>query len=97
MSSDRMMRMKLTVANRTYPLNVRLEEEARLRNASKRIGEMMQELETAYAVSDKQDLLAMTAIQLASALEAYRNKSYIAEEEAEKELDKLIGKLSAFL
>lgn len=91
------MRIKLTVANRTYPLNVRLEEEARLRNASKRIGEMMDEMEKAYSVSDKQDLLAMVAIQLATTLEGFRSKEYMAEEEAEKELDKLIAKLSAFL
>lgn len=97
MSGDRLMRIKLTVANRTYPLNVRLEEEARLRKATKHIGEIMQELEQAYSVSDKQDLLAMTAIQLATALESYRSKNFIAQEEAEQELDRLIAKLGAFL
>jgi hypothetical protein len=39
----------------------------------------------------------MTAIQLATALESYRSKNFIAEEEAEQELDRLIAKLGAFL
>ena len=92
-----MMRIKLTVANRSYPLNVRMEEEAQLRSASKRINAMMQELEQAYSVKDKQDLLAMTAIQLATALENYRSKKWIDEEEAVEEMDRLLGKLGAFL
>ncbi|CAI8332489.1 MAG: Uncharacterised protein [Flavobacteriia bacterium] len=96
MSEERTMRMKLKVANRTYPLNVRLEEEASLRNASKRIAQMMEELEKAYAVSDTQDLLAMTAIQLASSLERQQSSSSLDEEAVVQELDKLIGKLGAF-
>ena len=54
-----MQKIKLTIANRVYPLNVPLEQEEGLRVASKKIDIMIKHFEENYAVKDKQDVLAM--------------------------------------
>jgi cell division protein ZapA len=58
-------KIKLTIANRVYPLSVSsIEEEQVLREAVKKIEGMIQHFEKNYAVNDKQDVLAMCALQL---------------------------------
>lgn len=61
-----MQKIKLTIANRIYPLNVPTEQEEGLRAASKKIEIMIKHYEENYAVKDKQDVLAMCALQLAT-------------------------------
>jgi len=61
-----MQKIKLTIANRVYPLNVPVEQEEGLRLASKKIDIMIKHFEENYAVKDKQDVLAMCALQLAT-------------------------------
>ena len=69
-----MQKIKLTIANRIYPLNVPTEQEEGLRAASKKIEIMIKHYEENYAVKDKQDLLAMCALQLSSRIESSENK-----------------------
>ena len=64
-----MQKIKLNIANRIYPLNVPVEQEEGLRTASKKIELMIKHFEENYAVKDKQDVLAMCALQFASKLE----------------------------
>ncbi|MAX80969.1 MAG: cell division protein ZapA [Crocinitomicaceae bacterium] len=54
--------IKVTIANRVYPLTIRREEEELIRKAAKLVNDNIKELESNYAVRDKQDLLAMTAL-----------------------------------
>ena len=61
-----MQKIKLTIANRIYPLNVPSDQEEGLRNAAKKIDIMIKHYEENYAVKDKQDVLAMCALQLAT-------------------------------
>ena len=63
------IKIKLTVADRVYPLTISSDQEASLRNSAKKIEEMTKQLEQNYAVSDKQDVLAMCALQYAAQLE----------------------------
>lgn len=58
--------IKVHVANRVYPLSVQREEEEAVRKAAAMINEKIKEMESSYAVKDKQDLLAMVALQLAT-------------------------------
>lgn len=58
--------IKVTICGRTYPLTVNASEEARVHEAAKLIGDRVDQLEKAYLVKDKQDLLAMVALQFAS-------------------------------
>lgn len=58
--------LKVVVAGRTYPLTVHDHEEARVVKAAEDINRAIKVLQENYAVKDMQDLLAMTALQLAS-------------------------------
>jgi len=60
-----MQKIKLTIADRVYPLSVPEGEEAILREAAKSINAMVEHFEKNYAVKDKQDVLAMCALQVA--------------------------------
>ena len=61
-----MQKIKLKIANRVYPLTAQPEQEEGLRTASKKIDIMIKHFEEKYAVKDKQDALAMCALQLST-------------------------------
>jgi len=61
-----MQKIKLKIANRVYPLTAEPEQEEGLRTASKKIDIMIKHFEEKYAVKDKQDALAMCALQLST-------------------------------
>ena len=54
--------IKVNIANRVYPLTIEREEEELIRLAVKRVNDNIKQLGNTYEVSDKQDLLAMTAL-----------------------------------
>lgn len=58
--------INIRIGNRSYPLKVQNADENAMREAEKLINERLKAYETAYAVKDPQDLLAMCAIQLAA-------------------------------
>ena len=63
------LKIKLSIADRVYPLTIDSSQEEGLRSASKKIDEMIKQFEQSYAVRDKQDVLAMCALQFASQVE----------------------------
>ncbi len=58
--------LKVVVAGRTYPLSVNEEEQDKVLKAAEDINKAIKLLQENYAVKDMQDLLAMTALQLAT-------------------------------
>lgn len=58
--------IKVTIAGRIYPLTVKAEEEESIRKAVREIDSTVKDYEKNYAVKDKQDLLAMCALQYAT-------------------------------
>ena len=63
------LKIKVSIADRVYPLTIKPEEEEKIRAAAKTIDGILKKYEEGYAVRDRQDLLAMCALQLASRLE----------------------------
>ena len=63
------LKIKISIADRVYPLTVETSQEEGLRSASKKIDTMIKQFEENYAVRDKQDVLAMCALQFASQVE----------------------------
>jgi len=63
---DDKLKIKISIADRVYPLTVDSSQEEGLRSASKKIDAMIKQFEENYAVRDKQDVLAMCALQFAS-------------------------------
>ena len=64
-----LLKIKLKIGNRVYPLSVAPEQEASLRASAKKIEATIIQLEKNYAVKDKQDVLAMCSLQYAAQLE----------------------------
>ncbi|WP_127846335.1 cell division protein ZapA [Psychroflexus aestuariivivens] len=94
MSTDK-LKIKLSIADRVYPLTIRPEQEEGLRKAAKRISDTIKKLEQSYAVRDKQDVLAMSALQFAAEIEQSQlsSKSEINQVEMKLEtLDEMIKK-----
>jgi cell division protein ZapA len=54
--------INVNIGNRVYPLTIDRNEEELIRKAAKRVNDNMKQLGSTYEVSDKQDLLAMTAL-----------------------------------
>lgn len=54
--------IKLKIGNREYPMKVAAEEEATIRQAGKKVNEKIQTYQKQFGIEDKQDLLAMAAI-----------------------------------
>ena len=55
--------ISITVADRPYKLVVEKEQEEMFRNAAKLIDKRIKEYSSSYAFKDKQDLLAMIALE----------------------------------
>ena len=64
------LKIKVTIAGRVYPIKVNsVNEEEGMRKAANKINDLVTKFEKNYAVSDKQDVLAMCALQFASLIE----------------------------
>ena len=63
------LKIKLSIANRVYPLTIAPDQEEGLRKAAQKIEAMIKQFEQSYSVRDKQDVLAMCALQFASQTE----------------------------
>lgn len=79
------LKIKLSIANRVYPLTIAPSQEEGLRKAAKKIEAMISQFEQNYSVRDKQDVLAMCALQFASQVEQKTiDKANVSEEVEEK-------------
>jgi len=64
---DEKLKIKVTIGDRVYPLTINSEgEEEGVRKAVKKINDLIKRFEENYEVRDKQDVLAMCALQFAS-------------------------------
>ncbi|MBR9918574.1 cell division protein ZapA [bacterium] len=63
--SDEELSIKINICDRFYPLRINSREEEGVRKASKIINERVRYYIENYSVQDKQDALAMVALELA--------------------------------
>jgi cell division protein ZapA (FtsZ GTPase activity inhibitor) len=94
---DEKLKIKISIADRVYPLTVELFQEEGLRSASKKIDVMMKQFEENYAVRDKQDVLAMCALQFASQVEQKQIDNAINGDETIERIKKLNALLDQYL
>jgi cell division protein ZapA (FtsZ GTPase activity inhibitor) len=73
--------LKVLIGGRVYPLTVKKEEEEQVLGMAKAINDKMKEFELNYSVRDKQDLLAMSALNLLVAEQNSKKNSPVIEEE----------------
>lgn len=91
------LKIKISIADRVYPLNVDYSQEEALRSASKKIDSMIKQFEQNYAVRDKQDVLAMCALQFASQIEQKKIETVSVSEETKDKLFELNELLNQYL
>ena len=94
---DEKLKIKLSIADRVYPLTVEMSQEEGLRSASKKIDIMIKQFEENYAVRDKQDVLAMCALQFASQVEQKQISNSIDGKETMERIKKLNSLLDSYL
>ena len=58
--------IKINIADRVYPLKINSEDEENARKAAKLVNDRLKEFQENYAVRDKQDLLSMCVLQIAT-------------------------------
>jgi cell division protein ZapA (FtsZ GTPase activity inhibitor) len=83
--------IKVVVAGRTYPLNVQEGEQIKVQKAASDINRAIKLLQDNYAVKDMQDLLAMTALQLAT--KSGNTSSTVQESPDYTEVESVLGEL----
>lgn len=91
------LKIKVSIADRVYPLTVDMSQEEGLRSASKKIEVMIKQFEENYAVRDKQDVLAMCALQFASQVEQKQIDTDTSSEETLLRLKKIKDLLVQYL
>lgn len=94
---DEKLKIKISIADRVYPLTVNMSQEEAMRSASKKIDVMIKQFEENYSVRDKQDVLAMCALQFASQLEQKNVSNAIDGSESIERLSKLNSLLDDYL
>jgi cell division protein ZapA (FtsZ GTPase activity inhibitor) len=77
--------IKVNIAGRLYPLTIDSSEETSLKKAADELAKKLNGFEQSYAVRDKQDLLAMCALQYAT--EAVNKKAENSERITERLLN----------
>jgi cell division protein ZapA len=63
--------IKVNISGREYPVNVTSETAEAMKKAAEMVNQQAKEFQSAYAISDPRDILAMCALQL-----AYQNLEY---------------------
>lgn len=86
--------LKIVVAGRTYPLTVNEGEDTKIIKAADDINRAIKMLQENYAVKDMQDLLAMTALQLATKNSGTQNSTSELEQ-VENKLENLLNSLNS--
>ncbi|MCD9562417.1 cell division protein ZapA [Tenacibaculum maritimum] len=92
------LKVNVIIAGRTYPLSVNtIQEEEGMRKAAKNINELIAKFEQNYAVNDKQDVLAMCALQFASKSEILSLKNDETNNETTKKINELTELVASHL
>ena len=91
------LNINVIVADRTYPMKVKPEEEEMVRNAAKEVNEKIKEFQVQYGTNDKQDFLAMTALMYSVDLHSKEEQTQEGDSQLSQKLDQLDKTLDNFL
>ena len=91
------LKIKVSIAGRIYPLTIKREEEENIRKAATKIEAIVKQFESNYAVKDKQDLLAMCALQLSSKVEVDEVNTLVETSSLDNQIDSIEADITAML
>jgi cell division protein ZapA len=95
MSED--ISIKVTIADVSFPLRIKPEEEDNLRHAAQLINDKLKSFREGYGVEDRQMLLSMVSLQLAAELLGLRNRLESTEKDLSAKLEEVHRLLDGFL
>lgn len=87
---NEILKIKVQIAKRSYPLTIKRSDQKSVQAAVKYIDDYLTKLEKNYDVPDKQDLLAMCCLQLASKIEVFMSRKLKEENHYQEQLNSLI-------
>lgn len=93
MEEEETININLIIADRPYPLKIKVSEEEDIRIAAKEINQKVKDFQKSYSAKDKQDYLAMCALMYG--VESIANKKISAS--IDHEIDDEITKFEDFL
>lgn len=91
------MKLKVNIAGRHYPMSVDVNEEEIIRKAGKQINDLIRDFENKYDIRDKQDALAMCALQFVAKSMNQEKTETSDSQELKERLQTMISKLEAQL
>jgi len=87
--------IKLKIIDRYYPLRIDWQDEEKLREASRRINDVVDKYRQRYNDKDNQDFLAMATLQFVTRLLEFENNN--TTELANQELEEVCNELDQFI
>ena len=87
--------IRISIADRYYPLKIVAADEERIRTAAKRINEKIEQYRQRYSGRDIQDALSMATLQFVIRLIESENNEHI--DPLVKELDSISAQLEAYI
>lgn len=91
------LNIKINIANRTYPMTINRDAEENIRKSVKKIEERLKFYEKNYAIKDRQDLLAMCLIEIATKLESVSNSTSKDNKDVHLKLESIESALSKII
>jgi len=92
---DEKLAIKLKIIDRYYPLRIDWQDEEKLREASRRINEVVDKYRQRYNDKDNQDFLAMATLQFVTRLLEFETNN--TTELVNQEIQDLCGELDQFI
>ena len=91
------LKIKINIANRIYPMTINRDAEENIRKSVKKIEERLKFYEKNYAIKDRQDLLAMCLIEIATKLESVNDSTTKDNNDVELKLSSIESALSEII
>jgi|TARA_B100001013_G_scaffold287722_1_gene187531 cell division protein ZapA len=91
------LKIKINIANRIYPMTINRDAEENIRKSVKKIEERLKFYEKNYAIKDRQDLLAMCLIEIATKLESVNDSATKDNNDVEIKLSSIESALSEII
>ena len=91
------LNIKINIANRTYPMTINRDAEENIRKSVKKIEERLKFYEKNYAIKDRQDLLAMCLIEIATKLESVSYSTSKDNKDVQLKLESIESALSKII
>ena len=86
--------IKIKIGDRVYPLTVSEKEEESVNSSAKMIEKNIAKLKTQYKISDSQDLLAMTCLELATKAQNSPSTEVSESKDNSEKLDQILELLN---